>query len=49
MFRKMLMLMLGLVMATFVVGCNTVSGVGKDVQSGGKAITHTANEVSDRL
>ncbi|PXZ04880.1 entericidin [Gilliamella apicola] len=49
MFHKMLMLVVALVMATLVVGCNTFKGVGKDVQSGGKAITNTAENVSDKM
>ncbi len=28
-------------------GCNTVSGLGKDVQAGGHALTRAANEVKD--
>lgn len=49
MFHKILILVLGIVMTTLVTGCNTFSGVGKDVQSGGKAITNTAELVSDKL
>jgi entericidin B len=49
MFHKVLMLILGIVMATLVVGCNTVKGVGQDVESGGKAISHTAEKVSDKM
>ncbi|KDN09424.1 entericidin B [Gilliamella intestini] len=49
MFHKMLMLILGIAMTTLVVGCNTVKGVGQDVESGGKAISHTAEKVSDKM
>ena len=30
--------------ALLAAGCNTVSGVGRDVQAVGKAVTHTAND-----
>lgn len=49
MFHKMLILMVGIVMTTLVVGCNTVKGVGQDVQSGGKAISTSAEKVSEKL
>lgn len=49
MLRKMLMLVLGIAMTTLIAGCNTVNGVGKDVQSGGKAISNSAEKVSDKL
>ena len=31
--------------ALLVAGCNTVAGVGKDVQAAGKAVTSTAEDV----
>ncbi|WP_081299756.1 entericidin A/B family lipoprotein [Gilliamella sp. wkB112] len=49
MFHKMFVLMLGVIMATLVVGCNTVKGVGQDVQSGGKAISKSAEKVSEKM
>lgn len=49
MFHKMLMLVVGLVMAIAVVGCNTVKGVGEDVSAGGKAISNTSEKVSQEL
>ncbi|MCX8642826.1 MULTISPECIES: entericidin A/B family lipoprotein [unclassified Gilliamella] len=49
MLQKMLIIVFGLVMTTLVTGCNTVNGVGKDVQSGGKAISNTAEKVSDKM
>jgi Predicted small secreted protein len=49
MFHKILILMLGIIMTTLVVGCNTVQGVGQDVQSGGKAISNSAETVSEKL
>jgi predicted small secreted protein len=30
--------------ALWVAGCNTVSGVGRDVQAAGRAVTHTADD-----
>lgn len=49
MFYKALILMLGVVMTTAVVGCNTVKGVGQDVQAGGEAISTSAQKVSNKL
>jgi predicted small secreted protein len=31
--------------ALLVASCNTVAGVGKDVQAAGKAVTNTASDV----
>jgi predicted small secreted protein len=31
--------------ALLVASCNTVAGVGKDVQAAGKAVTNTAEDV----
>jgi predicted small secreted protein len=42
--RKMIVLAAA-VSAVLVAGCNTVAGVGKDVQAAGKAVTNTANDV----
>jgi predicted small secreted protein len=30
--------------ALWVAGCNTVAGVGRDVEAAGKAVTGTAND-----
>jgi entericidin B len=30
-------------------GCNTMAGAGKDIQSGGKAVTHTADDVKNKM
>nr|WP_141674364.1 entericidin A/B family lipoprotein [Gilliamella apicola] len=49
MFHKMLILVLGIAMTTVIVGCNTVKGVGEDVQSGGKAISKSAEKVSEKM
>jgi predicted small secreted protein len=31
--------------ALLVASCNTVAGVGKDVQAAGKAVTNTADDI----
>ena len=31
--------------ALLVAGCNTIAGVGKDVEAAGHAVTSTANDV----
>ena len=49
MLRKVFILMVSIAMTTMVVGCNTFKGVGKDVQSGGKVITNTAENVSEKI
>jgi predicted small secreted protein len=33
----------------FLSGCNTVAGVGKDVQAAGESTTKAADKVSDKL
>ncbi|KCZ86734.1 small secreted protein [Hyphomonas hirschiana VP5] len=35
--------------AVFLVACNTVEGVGEDVQAGGEAIEDTAQATEDEL
>ncbi|MBY9068005.1 entericidin A/B family lipoprotein [Hyphomonas sp. WL0036] len=37
------------VAAVFLVACNTVEGVGKDVKAGGSAIEDTAQEVKEDI
>lgn len=49
MYHKLLVLMSGVIMATLIVGCNTIKGVGQDIQSGGKAISKTAEKVSEKI
>ncbi len=34
---------------TILSGCNTVAGVGKDVQAAGESTTNAADKVSDKL
>ena len=40
---KILILMIALIAAIHLSACNTLSGVGKDVQKGGEAIEKSAN------
>jgi entericidin B len=43
-------LLAGAVMAlSLLAGCNTVRGVGKDLQAGGEAISQTSDEVKEFL
>lgn len=42
--RKLIVLTAAL-SALLVASCNTVAGVGKDVQAAGKAVTKTADDV----
>lgn len=37
-----LKLMLGILVLTVITGCNTMEGVGKDIQQGGEAIEKSA-------
>ena len=30
-------------------GCNTMEGAGKDIQRGGQAVSHTANDVKHQM
>lgn len=39
---KLLKLMLSLIAVLALAGCNTVQGVGKDIQAGGKAVEKVA-------
>ena len=39
---KLLTLMLSLIAVLALAGCNTVQGVGKDIQAGGKAVEKVA-------
>jgi|GWRWMinimDraft_6_1066014.scaffolds.fasta_scaffold71888_1 entericidin B len=36
-------------MATILVGCNTVAGVGQDVKAAGEKTTEAAQKVSNKL
>jgi entericidin B len=42
-----LLVLLGLLLA--VAGCNTISGIGQDVEAAGEAITGTAEDTKDEL
>lgn len=41
--KKTLTVLVALYMTLFLSGCNTVEGVGKDIQKGGEAIEDAAN------
>jgi len=41
--------MLALGLFTLLAACNTVEGLGQDVQQGGAAITDTARETEDEM
>ncbi len=49
MYKKIISLLFAMMMLLSLAGCNTFKGVGKDVQSGGEAITTGATRVSDSL
>lgn len=46
--RWVLLLLLPLVLLG-AGGCNTVEGAGEDIQSGGEAISDTADDVKDEI
>jgi predicted small secreted protein len=47
---KPLKLLAGYALAvTMVTGCNTVAGLGKDLQAAGSAISETSDEVRDAV
>jgi predicted small secreted protein len=45
--RKILIAFAALVGATSLAACNTVEGVGEDVQAAGQAVEETAEETHD--
>ena len=42
-------LLIAVTAMTVLAGCNTVSGVGKDVKAGGQAVSNTATEVQQNM
>lgn len=36
-------------LASFAAGCNTMQGLGQDVQSGGRAVENSAEDVQKKL
>ena len=42
-------LVLALTTLTFLASCNTIEGIGKDMQSTGKAVSSTARNVKDNI
>ena len=42
--------LIGLLLAgCFLVGCNTIEGVGKDIKKGGEVIEKTAEKTADKM
>lgn len=44
MVRKLAVIIMLAACAAIVTGCNTMHGLGKDIESLGKAITHTSDK-----
>ncbi len=44
MIRRIALAFLVVLLATVLAGCNTVKGVGKDIESGGKAIERSSGK-----
>jgi len=44
--KKLLMM---LVAVSALAGCNTISGAGKDIEAGGKAIEKSADETKKKM
>ncbi|WP_066567138.1 entericidin A/B family lipoprotein [Snodgrassella sp. CFCC 13594] len=42
-------LLIAVAALTFLAGCNTVSGVGKDVKAGGQAVSNAADDVKANM
>jgi entericidin B len=42
-------LLFALALAAGLTACNTIEGVGEDVEAGGEAISNTAEEVEEEL
>jgi len=38
-----------LLVGCFLVGCNTIEGVGKDIKKGGEVIEKTAEKTADKM
>jgi predicted small secreted protein len=49
MFRKTLAILTLLGMLGMVAGCNTIEGMGKDIERGGEATQDTAKDVKSRM
>lgn len=47
--KKLLLGMLAILVVIGAAGCNTVRGMGKDIQHGGEAVEETAEEVEEEL
>ncbi|MEP0314911.1 MAG: entericidin A/B family lipoprotein [Hyphomonas sp.] len=47
--KKLMAAVLALSMLPLVSACNTVEGVGRDVQAGGEIVSETARDVKDKM
>ncbi|MAN65266.1 entericidin A/B family lipoprotein [Hyphomonas sp.] len=47
--KKLMAAALALSMLPLVSACNTVEGVGRDVQAGGEIVSETARDVKDKM
>lgn len=47
--KKLMAAALALSMLPLVSACNTVEGVGRDVQAGGEIVSETARDVKDKI
>ena len=47
--KKMLAILTLLVMFGTIAGCNTIEGMGKDIERGGEATQDTARDVKNRM
>ncbi len=43
--KASVMVLSAVLLSAALAGCNTVSGFGKDIQAGGKGLSHAANKV----
>jgi len=47
--KKLMIALFALMAAPVLTACNTVEGVGEDVEAGGKVISKTAKKVEDKI
>ena len=47
--KKILIALLAVSYTPFVTACNTVEGVGKDVEAGGEAVQDVAKDVEEEI
>jgi entericidin B len=46
---KKFLLLMGVCLLGSVAACNTVKGIGEDIEAGGRIITDTAEDVQDEV